>query len=108
MKILLPYILAYLVVTFGTVAYSHVSRQTHHSPYFVLHTTLTHDELVAKLQQVGIPESAVAVATVAPAPFATLVYHLVMFAAYFSAFVGLTILFQRVFHTNIANHDHPA
>jgi hypothetical protein len=105
MKKLIPYILAYLIVAGGTLAYSHLSRHTNPSPYFTLHTTMTHDELVAKLQQVGIPESAVHLTTVTPAPFATLVYHFVMFAIYFAAFAGLTLLFQRVICTKCKSHD---
>jgi hypothetical protein len=95
MKKIIPYIISYLIVAAGTVAYSRFSHTTT-STFFTLHTTLSHDELVAKLQQVGIPESAVHLSTMTYAPLATLIYHFAFYAVIFGAFLGLAYLFERV------------
>jgi hypothetical protein len=113
MKKLIPYILAYLIVAIGTSAYSHFASRSHASPYpansVTVITTLSHDELAAKLQQVGLPEAEhLRTMTVRPAPVASLVYHFGFYAVIFAAFAGLTILFQRAFRTNVTNHDHAA
>jgi hypothetical protein len=107
MKTLIPYILAYIIIAAGTATYSHFTRHAQNThPYFTFCTKLSHDELVAKLQQAGIPEASVFTVTVRPAPLATQVYHFAFYAVLFAIFVGLTLLFQRAFRTNVTNHDH--
>jgi hypothetical protein len=111
MKKLIPYILAYLIIAIGTSAYSHFASHSHAIPYppnsVTVITTLSHDELAAKLQQVGLPETEhLQTLTVRRAPVASLVYHFVFYAVIFSAFAGLTLIFQRAFRTNVPNHDH--
>jgi hypothetical protein len=109
MKKLIPYILAYIIIAAGTATYSHFARHAQNThPYFTFYTKLSHDELVAKLQQAGIPEASVFTTTIRPAPLATLVYHFAFYAVLFAIFVGLTLLFQRAFRTNVTNHDHAA
>jgi uncharacterized protein YpuA (DUF1002 family) len=95
MKKIIPYIISYLIVVAGTVAYSCFSHPTT-STFVTLRTTLSHDDLVAKLQQVGIPESALHLSTMTYAPFATLVHHCAFYAVIFGAFLGLAYLFERV------------
>ncbi len=108
MKKLTPYIISYLIITSGLVVYAHVSRHTNIGPYFVLHSTLSLDDLSAKLQQVGISNPSLHLSEVKPAHLATLVYTFVFYGVIFAAFVGLTLLFKRVFRTTITNHDHAA
>ena len=109
MKKLIPYIISYLIVAAGTAAFAHFSRHAQNThPYFTFYTPLSHDDLVAKLQQAGIPEASVFTAIVSPAPLATLVYHFVFYAVIFAIFVGLTLLFQRAFRHNVTSHDHDA
>jgi uncharacterized membrane protein YagU involved in acid resistance len=110
MKKLIPYLLAYLIVAGGTAVYSHFARHAHASPYppnsVTVITKLSHDELAAKLQQVGLPEAEhLQTMTVSPAPVASLVYHFAFYAVIFAAFAGLTLLFQRVVCTNCKSHD---
>jgi len=102
MKKLLPYLLAYLIVAGGTAIYSQLERQAYartHSPNAVtVTTTLSHDELAAKLSQLGLPETKVQTETVKPSPlFASLAYHFVWYAILMGAFAGLTVWFQRAF-----------
>ncbi len=108
MKKLIPYILAYLIVAIGTSAYSHFASHSHASLYppnsVTVITTLSHDELAAKLQQVGLPEAEhLQTMTVRydSLSLVSLVYHFGFYAVIFAAFAGLTLLFQRVFHTKV-------
>ena len=96
MKKLIPYLISYLIIATGTAAVFHFSRHTGTSTYFTLHTTLSHDDLVAKLQQVGIPESAVHLTTRTPAPVATVIYLFVDYGVGFSVFLGLAYLIERL------------
>ncbi len=110
MKKLIPYILAYIIVAGGTATYSHFARQAHASLYppnsVTVITTLSHDELAAKLQQVGLPTlPPIQTMTVRPAPVTSLVYHFGFYAVIFAAFAGLTFLFQRAICTNCKSHD---
>jgi hypothetical protein len=111
MKKLIPYILAYLIVAIATAAYAHLARRSHSGPYppnsVTVITTLSHDELAAKLQQVGLGD-AEQLQTVRPAPVASLVFHFGFYAIILAAFAGLTLLFQQAFHTNAENPGHPA
>ena len=108
MKKLIPYILAYLIVAAGTAVYAHFSSRAHANllpPNSVTVTSsLSHDELAAKLDQAGFHETL----TIQPAPMLSLVLHFVIFAVYLAAFAVLTHLFQRTFHTDIPSHDHAA
>jgi len=53
-------------------------------------TTLSHDELVAKLQQVGVPEAAHMVTmTSKPAPLLSLVFNFVRYGVILAAFAVL-------------------
>jgi uncharacterized membrane protein YkvI len=111
MKKLVPYILSYLIITAGVSVYSHYAGRPHHSLYppnsVTVITTLSHDELAAKLQQVGVPEiPPLRTMTVRPAPLVSLVLHFLIFAVYFGAFVGLTHLFQRMFRSDVPSPDH--
>ena len=113
MKKLIPYILAYLIVTGGTVAFEHFARHAHTGPYppnsVTVITTLSHDELKAKLQQVGLPEAAhLETMTVKSAPLVSLVFHFIFYAVILAVFAGLAQLFRRAFHTDVSFHDHAA
>ena len=110
MKKLIPYILAYLIVAGGTATYSHFARHAHASLYppnsVTVITTLSHDELAAKLQQVGLPEAQhLQTMTVRPDSLFSLVYHFGFYAVIFAAFAGLTFLFKRCICTNCKSHD---
>ena len=113
MKKLIPYILSYLIITAGTSVYSHFAGQAHPSFYppnsVTVITTLSHDELAAKLHQAGLSEAQHMVTmTLKPAPLTSLVFHFLIFAVYFAAFVGLTHLFQRAFRTDVPSHEDAA
>jgi hypothetical protein len=87
MKKLIPYILAYLIVAAGTAVYTHFSKHAYHNPYppnsVTVITTLSHDELATKLQQVGLPEAQhIETMTVRPAPVLSLAIHFLTFAVY--------------------------
>jgi len=96
MKKLIPYFISYLIIAAGTAAFIHFSSHTASSLFYTLNTTLPHDELVAKLQQVGIPESAVHLATRSPAPLATLISIFVDYGVGFGVFLGLSLLVERL------------
>jgi len=109
MKKLIPYILAYFIVAVGTAAFAHFTRHTPSSLYppnsVTVITTLSHAELAAKLQQVGLPEiPPIQTMTVSPLHF-SVAYHFVFYAFILAAFAGLTFLFQRVICTNCKSHD---
>jgi hypothetical protein len=115
MKKLIPFILSFLIVSSGNYVFAHfaswhVSASTHASSvlshFAVVDTTLSHDELVAKLQQIGLPATSLHEITYRSAPLFSLIYHFTFEAIYFSAFVGLVYLFQRAFRTNVPNHNH--
>ena len=95
MKKLIPFFISYLIIAAGTATLFHFCRHTVAGTYFTLHTTLTHDELVAKLQQVGIPESAVHLTTRTPAPLATVIYLFVEYGVGFSVFLSLAFLIEH-------------
>ena len=108
MKTFISYILAYLIVAGGTATYSHFAGQGHASIYppnsVTVITTLSHDELAAKLQQIGLPEAKHLVTmTVRRGSLASLVYHFVFYAVILAAFAGLTCLFQRALCTHGKN-----
>ena len=110
MKKLIPYILAYLIVAACATGYSHFARP-YHSPYppnsVTVITTLSHDELAAKLQQVGVPEAAHMVTmTSKPAPLLSLVFNFVRYGVILAAFAVLAHFFQRAFRTDVSVHDH--
>jgi len=72
-------------------------------------TTLSHDELAAKLHQAGLSEAQhMETMTVRPAPLASLVFHFVFYAVILAVFAGLVHLFQRAFRTEISVCDHAA
>jgi len=113
MKKLIPYILAYLIVAAGTAVYSHLAGHTYHNPYppnsVTVITTLSHDQLAAKLQQVGLPEAQhIETMTVRPAPSLSLTVHFLMFAVYLAAFAVLTHVFQRVLQADVSDSSHAA
>ncbi|MGH7952837.1 MAG: hypothetical protein ACREFE_13095 [Limisphaerales bacterium] len=123
MKKLTPYILAYLIVATCTAVYPYIYRHVfmssmtevmpHGSVAVVLNPGMSHDDLVAKLQQVGLSEAQAQHAPIVrPAPVLTavfrLVYHYAFDAVIFAAFAGLVILFQRKFCANVPDHDHAA
>ncbi|MGD1089377.1 MAG: hypothetical protein ABR955_11725 [Verrucomicrobiota bacterium] len=110
MKKLIPYIISYLIITSGTAAYFHFFGRPFVSPYppnsVTVITTLSHNELAAKLQQVGLPEiPPMRTMTVGPAHM-NLAHHFVYYAVILAAFAGLTYFFQRAFRTNVMSHDH--
>ena len=113
MKKLIPYIISYLIVAAGMVAYSYFARHGHHGLYppnsVTVITTLSHDELAAKLQQVGLPETPpLQTMTIKPDTLFSTVYTFGFYAIIFAAFAGLTFLFQRLFRTTSTSHDHAA
>ena len=98
MKKIIAYVISYLIVFTGITALSGFYRHAAASPYFnvKLHTTLSHDELVAKLQQIGLSAPSVQVATVTYAPKLTsLLYTFSTYALMFAAFLGLAYLIER-------------
>jgi hypothetical protein len=112
MKILIPYILSYLIVASGTALYWHF-RHTNYtnsiSPkYVIVNTTLSHDDLAAKLQQVGLSAQNLQTVSDRPLPLASLALHFLIFAVYFAAFVGLKHFFQRIFRTDVSDTSHAA
>jgi hypothetical protein len=109
MKTLIPYIFAYLIVATCTAIYPNVYRNligqtpsviSHDSVAVILNPGMSRDELVAKLQQVGLSEAdAQHTPIVRSAPIATtifrIVYHYAFDAVIFAAFATLVILFQK-------------
>jgi len=95
MKKLIPYLISYLIIVAGMIAFGHFSHHQGARSFIALNTTLPHAELIAKLQQVGIPESAVHDASVRPAPLATAIYDLVFYGTIFGVFLGLACLIKR-------------
>jgi hypothetical protein len=94
MKKLIPYILAYLIVAVGTAAFAHFTRHTPSILYppnsVTVITTLSHDELAAKLQQVGLPETPpMRTMTVGPSHL-SLPFHFAFYAIILAVFAGLT------------------
>ena len=113
MKKFIPYILAYLIVAAGTAVYSSFARHGYHNPYppnsVTVVTTLSHDQLAAKLQQVGLPEAQhIETMTVKPAPLLSLAVHFLIFAVYLAAFAVLTVFFQRVLRADVSDTSHAA
>ena len=111
MKKLIPYIISYLIVAAGMVAYSYFARHGHRDLYppnsVTVITMLSHDELAAKLQQVGLPETPpLQTITIKPDTLFSTVYTFGFYAIIFAVFAGLTFLFQRLFRTTITSHDH--
>jgi len=113
MKKITPYILAYLIVATCTAIYPYVYRQFFMpsmiekmptgSIAIVMNPGMSHDDLVAKLQQVGLSEAqGQKYPIVRPAPVLTAVFHIAYHYAFdavvFAAFAGLVILFQRRDH----------
>jgi hypothetical protein len=96
MKKLTPYIISYLIIGASAAACERFYRHINTDPYFKLRTTMSHDELVTKLQQIGISESSVHLVTVTPAPFVTLVFNFGLYAFIFAAFLGLAYLIERI------------
>ena len=94
MKRFIPYFISYLIIAVGTAAIIHFFSHAGTSSFFILNTTLSHDELVTKLQQVGIPESAVHSATRTPAPLNTTIYLFAEYGVGFSVFLGLAYLVE--------------
>jgi hypothetical protein len=94
MKKLIPYILAYLIIATGTAAFY---KPTHAFPVppnsVTVFSTLSQGDLAAKLDQAGFHDQMM----FKPAPLGSLIVHFLVFAAYFAAFAGLTLLFQRAF-----------
>jgi hypothetical protein len=77
----------------------------------VLNPGLSHQEFVAKLQQVGLSEAhplppGAAIAFWPPLP--PLAFHFVFDAVMLSVFVGLVILFQRALGADIPEQTHAA
>ena len=103
MKKLIPYILAYVIVATATAVYPRVYMQlymrfhTQPPPYtyphgsvaIVLNPGVSHDELIAKLQQVGLSEAKGQPDSPRPSLYPTLVHHYVFDAVMLSAFAGL-------------------
>ena len=116
MKKFTPYILAYLIVATCTAIYPYVYRQFFmprmvermpaDSVVIISNPGIPHEELTAKLQQVGLSEAqAKRVTIVRPTPVTTMIFHMVYHytfdAVVFAAFAGLVILFQRKFSQNV-------
>jgi hypothetical protein len=98
MKKIIPYIISYLIVFTGCAAFFGFTLHTASSPYFnfKLHTTLSLDELAAKLQQIGLSAPSVQLATVAYTPkFTSLISSFAFYAFVIAAFLGLAYLIER-------------
>ena len=112
MKRLISYILAYFVIAAATAV---SARFFSHTPAGLLPpnsvtviTSLSHDQLAAKLQQAGLQEANLRMMIEKPAPLTTLVFHFAFYAVILGAFVGLTHLFQRTFRTDVPRQGHAA
>ena len=109
MKKLIPYILSYLLVAAGTAAFTQFTRHAPSNLYppnsVTVITTLSHDELAAKLQQVGLPERPPIRTMTVSSSHLSIAYHFVFYAVILAAFAGLTLLFQRTFCPNGKSHD---
>jgi hypothetical protein len=113
MKKLIPFILSYILVAVGIATFGHYFRHTGLNsrvpPNSVtVITTLSHDELAAKLHQIGLSESHIQTMTEKPAPLLSLVVNFVLYGIYFAAFARLAHFFQRAFHANIPSREHIA
>ena len=108
MKKLIPYILSYVILTAGIATFAHFSSFTRLYPpnSVVVHSTLSHDQLAAKLQQVGLSDTSMI--TVKPAPLLSVVWLFALYAAIFGAFMGLAHFFQRAFRADVPSHGHAA
>ncbi len=119
MKKFTPYILAYLIVATCTAIYPYlygrffmprmVERMPAGSIAVILNPGMSHEDLVAKLQQVGLSEAQTQHAPIVrPAPVATtilhLAYHYTFDAVMLAVFAGLVIMFQRKFSQNVSDH----
>jgi hypothetical protein len=119
MKKITPYILAYLIVATCTAIYPYVYRLlfmptvTERLPAgsvaVVLNPGISHDQLVAKLQQVGLSEAmAQHTPIVRSAPVTAtilhLVNHFVFDAVVFAGFAGLVFWFQQKFNPRVTAH----
>jgi hypothetical protein len=112
MKKLIPYILSYLIIAECISVYTHFFNRTEANLLppnaITVITTLPHDQLAAKLQQAGLQEANLRTMTFQPAPLLGSVLHFLIFAVYFSAFMGLVHLFQQVFRSDAPRPDHAA
>ncbi len=98
MKKIIAYVISYLVVFTGIMALSGFYRHAIACPYYniKLHTTLSHDELVAKLQQIGLSAPSMQITTVNYAPKLTsLLLTFSTYALMFAVFLGLAYLIER-------------
>jgi hypothetical protein len=114
MKKLIPYIISYIIIATATAIYPYVYRQFFMpsmvermpagSIAIVMNPGMSHEDLVAKLQQVGLSEAHGQPMPTRPSHLPALVHHYVFDAVMLSAFAGLVILFRRIF----PSHDHAA
>jgi hypothetical protein len=109
LKRFLPYFLSYLIVASGVAAYTHLFMLLHGSGLppnsVIVVTTLSQDELAAKLQQIGLPEASVQTFAVKPVTLYSVVHSFIFDAVMFAAFLGLAYLFRRVFPADVRDRD---
>jgi hypothetical protein len=114
MKKLIPYIISYIIIATATAVYPRIywhfasyppSVEPHNSVAIILNPGISQDELATKLKQVGLSEfdpykDKAPLQPSRPSPIYSLVHHYVFDAVMLSAFVGLVILFRRIFPSN--------
>jgi hypothetical protein len=101
LKRCLPYFLSFLIVTLAGFLYNQVMIHRGNPPLppntIVLHTTLTIDELAAKMAQVGVPRDELFYVPYELSRVSMFTRYCVIHAVMFSAFVLLLWIFNRVF-----------
>ena len=98
MKKIIAYVISYLVVFTGMIALSGFYRHAAGSPYFnvKLHTTLSQNELMSKLKQIGLSAPSVQVDFVTYAPKLTsLLLTFFTYGLFFVAFLWFAYLIER-------------
>jgi hypothetical protein len=98
----LPYFLSYILVASGVFLFDYIRGQQSRVPFpphfLILNTSLSPDEVAAKLVQAGVPKDDL-LGALAPRPDAgrALLHHFALFAVVLFAFWALTNLFKRFF-----------
>ena len=98
---LLPYFLSYFVVTSAVFLSRFIMGNRAQVPfpphYVILNTTMSSDELVAKLLRAGVPKESVSGSFLKPDLTTALTHHFLLFAVALAAFVALLKLFKRIY-----------
>ncbi len=106
MKKIIPFIISYLIIATGLSVMSYrrsnfypfypPSNHVPYYPHYNIFTKLSHDELVAKLQQVGLSDESKNMTIISiPPPLRLLVSNFGGCAMYFGIFLGLAYISER-------------